>query len=38
MSMAAKIDLASDEGRGLTLTIRLPLRNQVRPNAEAGTR
>jgi len=33
-----EIDLASDEGRGLTLTIRLPLRNQVARMLEAGTR
>lgn len=33
-----EIDLASDEGRGLTLTIRLPFRNQVARMLEAGTR
>lgn len=33
-----EIDLASDEGRGLTLTIRLPIRNQVARMLEAGTR
>jgi signal transduction histidine kinase len=33
-----EIDLASDEGRGLTLTVRLPLRNQVARMLEAGTR
>jgi len=33
-----EIDLASEEGRGLTLTIRLPLRNQVARMLEAGTR
>ncbi len=32
-----EIDLASDEGRGLTLTIRLPFRNQVARMLEAGT-
>jgi signal transduction histidine kinase len=32
-----EIDLASDQGRGLTLTIRLPLRNQVARMLEAGT-
>lgn len=31
-----EIDLASDEGRGLTLTIRLPFRNQVARMLEAG--
>jgi signal transduction histidine kinase len=33
-----EIDLASDEGRGLTLTVRLPIRNQVARMLEAGTR
>ena len=33
-----EIDLASDEGKGLTLTIRLPLRNQRLRMLEAGTR
>jgi PAS domain S-box-containing protein len=33
-----EIDLASDEARGLTLTIRLPFRNQVARMLEAGTR
>jgi PAS domain S-box-containing protein len=33
-----EIDLASDEGKGLTLTVRLPLRNQVARMLEAGTR
>jgi signal transduction histidine kinase len=33
-----EIDLASEEGRGLTLTIRLPLRNQVARMLEVGTR
>ena len=33
-----EIDLASDEGHGLTLTIRLPFRNQVARMLEAGTR
>lgn len=33
-----EIDLASDEGKGLTLTIRLPFRNQVARMLEAGTR
>jgi PAS domain S-box-containing protein len=33
-----EIDLASDEGRGLTLTIRLPFRNQVARMLEAGKR
>jgi PAS domain S-box-containing protein len=33
-----EIDLASEEGRGLTLTIRLPFRNQVARMLEAGTR
>lgn len=32
-----EIDLASDQGRGLTLTVRLPLRNQVARMLEAGT-
>ncbi len=32
-----EIDLASDQGKGLTLTIRLPLRNQVARMLEAGT-
>ena len=32
-----EIDLASDEGRSLTLTIRLPLRNQVARMLEAGS-
>ena len=31
-----EIDLASDEGKGLTLTIRLPLRNQQMRMLEAG--
>jgi PAS domain S-box-containing protein len=33
-----EIDLASDEGGGLTFTIRLPFRNQVARMLEAGTR
>jgi two-component system, sporulation sensor kinase E len=33
-----EIDLASDEGHSLTLTIRLPFRNQVARMLEAGTR
>ena len=33
-----EIDLASDQGKGLTLTIRLPLRNQMARMLEAGTR
>ncbi len=33
-----EIDLASDQGKGLTLTIRLPLRNQAARMLEAGTR
>ncbi|EDY15765.1 PAS/PAC sensor signal transduction histidine kinase [Chthoniobacter flavus Ellin428] len=33
-----EIDLASDEGHGLTLTIRLPFRNQVARMLEAGER
>ncbi len=33
-----EIDLASDQGKSLTLTIRLPLRNQVARMLEAGTR
>jgi len=32
-----EIDLASDQGKGLTLTIRLPLHNQVARMLEAGT-
>lgn len=32
-----EIDLASDQGKGLTLTIRLPLRNQVARMLEAGS-
>ena len=33
-----EIDLASDQGKGLTLTIRLPLRNQAARMLEAGPR
>ena len=33
-----EIDLASDQGKGLTLTIRLPLRNQAARMLEEGTR
>ncbi|HEV7869561.1 MAG TPA: ATP-binding protein [Chthoniobacteraceae bacterium] len=33
-----EIDLASDLGKGLTLTIRLPLRNQRARMLEAGPR
>lgn len=33
-----EIDLASDQGKSLTLTIRLPLHNQVARMLEAGTR
>ena len=33
-----EIDLASDEGKGLTLTIRLPLRHQVARMLEEGRR
>ena len=32
-----EIDLASDQGKGLTLTIRLPLRHQLARMLEAGT-
>ena len=33
-----EIDLASDQGKGLTLTIRLPLQNQMARMLEAGNR
>jgi signal transduction histidine kinase len=33
-----EIDLASDQGKGLTLTVRLPLRNQIARMLGPGTR